>query len=148
MLKKVLLALRDKMNLPYSRVTFWCLLTKMGLSFSRRGREQIVSGRADIIAWRQRYIRQIHKIRNKPSKAIVYTDKTWLNEGHKKKKEWIDLQTLKVANLRKLSDSGLTIGCSKETIEKGKRLIITDAMPKNGPLRWTTNRRADDFQSK
>ena len=41
---------------------------------------------------------------------------------------------MKGASFRKLSDSGLAIGCTKEVIGKGKRLIITDAMTKNGPL--------------
>ena len=44
---------------------------------------------------------------------------------------------MKVANLGKFSDSGLTIGCTKEAIGKGKRLIITDAMTKDGPLTGT-----------
>ena len=51
-------------------------------------------------------------------------------ESHKKKKGWIDLHTLKIANLRNLSNNGLTIECTKKAIGKGKRLIITDAMTK------------------
>ena len=134
-LKKILLDLKDKMNFPYSRVTLWRLLRKMGFSFRHRGRERIVFERADIIAWRQRYVRQICEIRNhEPSRAIIYTDESWLNKGHKIKKEWIDLQALKVADLRKLSDNGLSTGCTKKAIGKGKRLFITDAMTKDGPL--------------
>ena len=30
-----------------------------------------------------------------PERAIVYTDETWLNQEHRTKKEWVDLETLK-----------------------------------------------------
>ena len=37
-------------------------------------------------------LRIIKEIREKePERQIVYTDETWLNSGHRVKKEWIDL---------------------------------------------------------
>ena len=32
--------------------------------------------------------------RKEPEHQIVYTDETWLNSGHRVKKEWIDLKAL------------------------------------------------------
>ena len=66
-----------------------------------------MSERPEIIAWRERYLRRIRKIREAdPERAIVYTDKTWLNQGHRKK-EWIDLETLKERNLRSFASEWL-----------------------------------------
>ena len=56
----------------------------------------MISERPEIIVWRERYLRRIHKIREAdPERAIVYMDETWLNQGHSTKKEWVDLETLK-----------------------------------------------------
>ena len=61
-------------------------------------------------------------------------DETWLNEGHRLQKEWVDLVTLNKANRKLLYNEGLTVGCTETQVEKGKRLIITDAMMQNGPV--------------
>ena len=61
-------------------------------------------------------------------------DETWLNEGHRLQKEWVDLVTLNKANRKLLYYEGLTVGCTKTQVGKGKRLIITDAVMQNGPL--------------
>ena len=96
----------------------------------------IISERPEIIAWRERYLRRLRKIREAdPERAIVYTDETWLNQGHRTKKEWIDLETLKEKTLRSLHLSGLTVDCTKEMTGKGRRLIISDAMTESGPVR-------------
>ena len=84
----------------------------------------------------RRYLRRFRKIREAdPERAIVYTDETWLNQRHRTKKEWVDLETLKEKNLRSLRLSGLTVGCTKEGTGKGRRLIISDAMTESGPVR-------------
>ena len=45
---------------------------------------------------RERYLSAIKKFReNNPDKDIVYTDETWLNQGHRTKKEWVDVESLK-----------------------------------------------------
>ena len=68
-LKKVLLQVKEKMNFP--------LLKKMGFGYEKRGRQRIISERPEIIAWRERYLRRIRKIREAdPERAIVYTDET------------------------------------------------------------------------
>ena len=57
----------------------------------------------------------IYKIREAdPGTAIVYTDETWLNQGHRTKKQWVDLETLKEKGPRSLRLSGLTVGCTKK----------------------------------
>ena len=114
----------------------WRLLKKMGFGYEKRGRQRTISERREIIARRERYLRRIRKIREAdPERAIVYADETWLNQGHRTKKEWVDLETLKEKNLRSLRLSGLTVGCTKELTGKGRRLIISDAMTESGPVR-------------
>ena len=135
-LKKILLQLKKKMNFPYGKTHLWRLLKKMGFGYEKRGRQRVISERPEIIAWRERYRRRIRKIREAdPERAIVYTDETWLNQGHRTKKEWVDLETLKEKNLRSLRLSGLTVGCTEEMAGKGRRLIIGDAMTESGPVR-------------
>ena len=135
-LKKILLQLKEKMNFPYGKTHLWRLLKKMGFGYEKRGRQRIISERPEIIAWRERYLRRIRKIREADTeRAIVYTDETWLNQGHRTKKEWVDLETLKEKNLRSLRLSGLTVGCTKEMTGKGRRLIISAAMTESGPVR-------------
>ena len=135
-LKKILLRLKEKMNFPYGKTHLWLLLKKMGFGYEKRERQRIISERPEIIAWRERYLRRIRKIRDAdPERAIVYTDETWLNQGHRRKKEWVDLETLKEKNLRSLRLRDLTVGCTKEMTGKGRRLIISDAVTKSGPVR-------------
>ena len=87
-LKKILLQLKEKMNFPYGKTHLWRLLKKMVFGYEKRGRQRIISERPEIIAWRERYLRRIRKIREAdPERATVYTDKTWLNQGHRTKKE-------------------------------------------------------------
>ena len=137
-LKKILLQLKEKMNFPCGKTHLWRLLKKMGLGYEKRGRQRIISERPEIIAWRERYLRRIRKIREAdPERVIVYTDEKWLNQGHCTKKEWVNLETLKEKNLRSLRLSGLTVGCTKEMTGKGRRLIISDAMTESGPVRGT-----------
>ena len=72
---------------PYGRSCLHKLLKKMGFSFKFRGKERLIYERSDIIAWRERYLRAIKKFReNNPDKDIVYTDETWLNQGHRTRK--------------------------------------------------------------
>ena len=41
------------------------------------------------------FLRRIREVREKePQREIVYTDETWLNGGHRVKKEWVDLKAL------------------------------------------------------
>ena len=95
-LKKILLQLKEKMNFPYGKTHLWRLLQKMGFGYEKRGRQRIISERPEIIAWRERYLRRIRKIREAdPERAIVYTDERWLNQGHRTTEEWVDLGTLK-----------------------------------------------------
>ena len=137
-LKKILLQLKEKMNFPYGKTNLRRLLKKMGFGYEKRGRQRIISERTEIIAWRERYLRRIRKIREAdPERAMAYTDETWLNQGHLTKKEWADLERLKEKNLRSLRLSGLTVnvGCTKKMTGKGRKLIISDAMTESGSVR-------------
>ena len=69
---------------------------------------------------------------NEPEREIVHTDETWINSGHKVKKEWIDLKALENP-WRSLLDYG-TVGTMKCQIAKGTRLIIVDCTTENGPV--------------
>ena len=95
-LKKTLLQLKEKMNFPCGKTHLCRLLKKMWFGYEKRGRQRAVSERPEIIAWRERYLRRIRKIREAdPERATVYTDETWLNQGHRTKKEWVDLERSK-----------------------------------------------------
>ena len=76
-LKKILLQLKEKINFPYGKTHLWQLLKKMGFGYEKRGRQRTISDRPEIIAWRERYLRRIRKIKEAdPERAIVYTDET------------------------------------------------------------------------
>ena len=113
-LDKILKELKEKMDFPYGRSHLNKLLKKMGFSFKFRGKERLIYERSDIIAWRERYLRAIKKFReNNPDKDIVYTDETWLNQGHRTKKEWVDVESLKNLSRRQPGYNDLTNGMHK-----------------------------------
>ena len=107
----------------------------MGFVYKTQGRDRIMYEREDIIAWRERYLRKIMEIRKSvsPKAFLKSMDETWLNEGHRTRKEWTDLTTLGRKNLRLLKFDGLTLGCTKDPVGKGKRLI-SHAMTEQGPV--------------
>ena len=84
-------------------------------------------------------LRRIKEIREKqPERQIVYTDETWLNSGHRFKKEWISLKALENPP-RSIHDYG-TVGCTKDPVGRGKRLITVDCITEEGPVSgalWT-----------
>ena len=134
-LDKILNELKEKMDFPYGRSHLHKLLKKMGFSFKFRGKERLIYEISDIIAWRERYLRAIKKFReNNPDKDIVYTDETWLNQDHRTKKEWVDVESLKNLSRRQQGYNDLTIGCTKPSTGKGGGLIISDAMTDKGPV--------------
>ena len=97
-----------------------------------------------MIAWLESFLRRIKEIREKePERQIVYTDETWLNSGHRVKKEWIDLKALENPR-RSIHDYG-TVGCTKDPVGRGKRLIIVDCITEDGPAPgalWTFSTQA------
>ena len=52
--------------------------------------------------------------------------------GHRIKKEWVDLEALQNPR-RSIADYG-TVGCRKDLMGKGKRLIIADCITENRPI--------------
>ena len=108
-------------------------IKKLGFRFKKKARESILYERADLIEWRENFLRRIKEIREKePEREIVYTDETWLNAHHKVEKEWVDEEALKNPS-KSLKDYG-TVGCTKEKIGKGKRLIVVDCITESGPV--------------
>ena len=84
------------MDFPCKKSILAELLKEMGFVYKARGRDRIMYERECIIAWRQRYLRKMMEIRKSVSpENMVYMDETWLNEGHRTKKEWTDLTTLR-----------------------------------------------------
>ena len=105
----------------------------LGFKYKKRHRESIVHERADLVAWRKSLMRRIQEIRkNEPDREIVYMDETWLNAGHRIKKEWVDLEALQNP-CRSIANYG-TVGCTKDLMGRGKRLIIVDCINENGPI--------------
>ena len=105
----------------------------LGFKYKKRQRESIVHERTDLVAWTESFIRRIQEIRkNEPDREIVYTDETWLNAGHRIKKEWVHLEALQNPR-RFIADYG-TVGCTKDLMGRGKHLIIVDCITENGPI--------------
>ena len=122
------------MDFPYKRENLRLLLIKMGFKFTRSARNSLIHEREYLIAERAKFIRRILKIREKePHRKIIYTDETWINENHRLKKEWVDLESIQNP-YRSLKDFG-TVGETKENCGMGKRLIITDTITSEGPIK-------------
>ena len=103
----------------------------LGFKYKKRQRESIVHERSDLVAWREPFMRRIQEIRkNEPGREIIYMDETWLNAGHRIKKEWVDLEALQNPR-RSTADYG-TVGCTKDLMGRGKRLIIVNCTTENG----------------
>lgn len=81
------------------------------LFFRKKGRDQRVMERTDIVASRATYLRDIRDARRAGS-DIIYLDETWVNAGHAPKREW----QLKDGTSRKRKGEG-----------KGSRWILCDA---------------------
>ena len=116
-LEKLLKQLKEDIDFPYGKTNLYNLLKKLGFRYQRRGREGIVNERSDLITWRGSYLKRIKEVREKePQREIVYTDETWLNAGHKVKKEWVDLKALENPR-RSIKEFG-SVGCTKDNVGK------------------------------
>ena len=83
--------------------------------------------------WRESFLRRIREVREKePQREIVYTDETLLNGDHRVKREWVDLKALENPH-RSIKEYG-TVGCTKDNVGKGKRIIIVDCITEYGPV--------------
>ena len=130
---KLLKKLKEEINFPYGRTHLFRLLKTLGFKYKKRGRESILNERSDLIMWREFFLRSIREVREKePQREIVYTNETWLNGGHRVKKEWVDLKALENPR-RSIKEYG-TVGCTKDNIGKGKRIIIVDCITENGAV--------------
>ena len=115
------------MNFPYGRTHLFRMLKTLGFKYKKRGRESILNERLDLIMWRESFLRRIREVREKePQREIVYTHETWLNGRHRVKIEWVDLKALENPR-RSIKEYG-TVGCTKDNVGKGKRIIIVDCI--------------------
>ena len=126
---KILAELKRKMDLPYKKSHLHSLLMKLGFKFKRRGMERIIYERDDLVSLRGKHSREkkqkYEKLNHKgKSCIIVIVDKTWLIEGHRLLKEWVDLVTLNKANRKLLYNEGLTVGCTKPKLEKENASLL------------------------
>ena len=132
-LAKLLKKLKEDFNFPYGRTWLGKLIKKLGFRFKKKARGSILYETTDLIEWRENFLRRIKEIREKePEREIVHTDETWVNVHHKVEKEWVDEEALKNPS-KSLKDYG-TVGCTKEKIGKGKRLIVIDCITESGPV--------------
>ena len=96
-LKKLLNKLRDEIHFPYSITTLSLVLKMLGFKYKKRQRESIVHERADLVAWRESFMKRIQEIRkNEPDRETVYTDETWLNAGPENQEGVSDLVALQI----------------------------------------------------
>ena len=132
-LEKLLKQLKEDIDFLYGKTNLYNLLKKLGFRYQRRGREGIVDERSDLITRRGSYLKRIKEVREKElQREIVYTDETWLNAGHKVKKEWVDLKASENPR-RSIKEFG-SVGCTKDNVGKRKRIIIVDCITENGPV--------------
>lgn len=132
-LSKLLKKLKEDIDFPYGVTHLYKLLKFLGFQYKKKGRESILHERSDLVAWRESFLRRIKEIREKePNRELVYTDETWLNADHRVKKEWVDLKALE--NPRRSIETYGTVGCTKDKVGKGKRIIIVDCITENGPV--------------
>ena len=79
--------LKRKIDFPYKKSHLHSLLIKLGFKFKRWGMERIIYERDDLVPWREKFLREIAKVREtEPERKIVHMDETWLNEGHRLQK--------------------------------------------------------------
>ena len=134
-LKKLLNKLKDEIQLPYSISTLSLVLKMLGCKYKKRQTESQLYTKEQIwLPGGNRLPGIVDKkyTRNEPDRKIVYTDATWLNAGQRIKKEWVDLEALQNPR-RSIADYG-TVGCTKDLMGRGKRLIIADCITENGPI--------------
>ena len=77
-LKKLLNKLRDEIQFPYSITTLGLVLKMLGFKYKKRQRESIVHERADLVAWRESFMRRIQEIRKMSQNG---KSSTWMKLG-------------------------------------------------------------------
>lgn len=125
---KILEAVNDDEDLPnFKRSTFQKVMKDLNFKYEVRGRNSFLIEREDIVVWRRKYLRAIHKYRQE-GRSIFYLDETWFNAGDTTKKAWID-QT--ITSAKQAKQNGLSPGPSNPT-SKGKRYIVGHIGSENG----------------
>ena len=109
----------------YSRSTLFRLLHELGFKYQKRNNKVFIYERPEIIAHRNRYLRELMKIRAQKNPAsIIYIAETWLNAHHSVCNVWQD--TMVNENPDKAKMDNLSLGLPQPS-GKGQRLIITHA---------------------
>ena len=131
-LTKLLKKLKEEINFPYGRTHLFRLLKTLGFKYKKRGRESILNERSDLIMWRESFLRRIREVREKdPERNSLYRRNMvkWRSQG---KKGMGGLKSLRNPR-RSIKEYG-TVGCTKDNVGKGKRIIIVDCITENGPV--------------
>lgn len=105
-----------------SETTLWRVMKTMKFRYRKRKGEarKIVCERADIVAWRHRFLRRLRQVRA-AGRPLVFLDETWVNAHHTVSKAWYDDSGEPVAVA-----AGPT-GPPEAPTGKGKRLIVLHA---------------------
>lgn len=112
--KKLLVSLRESELFYGGKTSLATVLKKIGFKWKKFSGRKVLLERADIVAWRCRFLREVLKA--KPEE-IVWVDETWVNAGHTRQRAWTD-DTVQ--------------GTMKTPVGKGSRLILLHAGTANG----------------
>ena len=89
-LKTLLPVVKEKINFPWKEETLRKFLHQIGFRWKLcRDKRRTMIERADIIAWRSRYLRQMKKFRES-QRDIIYLDETWIDCNLAFSKCWQD----------------------------------------------------------
>lgn len=119
-LDKILASIHEDPDLPhFSRATLHRLLKDLNFVYSKRGRNNAMIEKDEIVIWRNKYLEQMQKYRAE-RRPIYYLGETWVNVGNVPNKIWIDktIQSSRDTILQGLSNGGANPS------GKSKRLIV------------------------
>ncbi|KAJ4449785.1 hypothetical protein ANN_01189 [Periplaneta americana] len=88
-LRKLLNAVKEKIQFNGGKDTFWRLLRLMGYKFKKcKNMRHVLMERSDIVARSTAYLRMLKLNEKGPKKPIVYTDETWVRTHYTVNKCW------------------------------------------------------------
>lgn len=115
--------LKKEASFPYSHVTLWKIIKKIGFKYRKRGNRLFVYQRSEVMFWRKDYLSKIKQFRSE-GRPIFYQDETWVNQGYTTPKAWYDTTVEENPHAALQPSSNVSLGY-KDPIGKGQRLIIS-----------------------
>lgn len=110
----------DETQINCSITSLWRVLSKMGFTYRKIDKRQVLMESTRLKKWRYEYITSIRKYRSE-NRPIIYLDETWFDTHETPSKGWSD-------------SSGKCT--TKAPSNKGKRITILHAGSENG---WVPN---------